>query len=54
MGRQWLCKQFARKMMTSNKTKVIIRLTLADDKNKNRTENTFLFLPTRHKTALAI
>jgi len=28
---------------------VVVRLTLAHDKNKNKTENTFLILPKRHK-----
>jgi len=31
-----------------------LRLTLANDKNKNKTENCFLFLFKRHRTALAI
>jgi len=35
-------------------TMIYIRPTLANDKNENKTENCFLFLFKRHKTALAV
>jgi len=32
----------------------MVRLTLANDKNKNKTENSFLILSKRHRTTLAV
>jgi len=33
---------------------MVFRLTLVDNKNEDKTENSFLFLFKRHKAALAI